>query len=412
MATIESFGTTSLQLVGSNYLVQVGASPALTLLFGGVPVTAGQFGAWAPIGAEQTASGFEVVWQNGSNYVVWNVDSTGVFLSQSALLTSASAELQSLEPGFNQDLNGSGGITPRTVIESSGSTTLANVATAFVLSPTGSSLGPQLRMSGALVVAGQFGAWTPIGAEKMPNGTYLVFWKNGPDQYIAWTVDSGGNYLSQSDVLSGASIGLLSLEPGFNQDLNGSGGITPRSVVESSGSTTLANIATAFVLSPAGSSLGPQLRMSGALVTAGQFGAWTPIGAEQMANGGYQVVWKNGAADQYVVWNTGSFGNWLSQTGMMFGSSATLQLLEAEFNQDLNGVGGITARTVIEFERIDGAGHDYEHLRRVANHQRAGSAAHGVRRGGHGRSVRQLDADRRGAGVERSLSGRLEKRPP
>ena len=80
MATIESFGTTSLQLVGSNYLVQVGASPALTLLFGGVPVTAGQFGAWAPIGAEQTASGFEVVWQNGSNYVVWNVDSRGVFL--------------------------------------------------------------------------------------------------------------------------------------------------------------------------------------------------------------------------------------------------------------------------------------------------------------------------------------------
>ena len=25
---------------------------------------------------------------------------------------------------------------------------------------------------------------------------------------------------------------------------------------------------------------------------------------------GYQVVWKNGGADQYVVWNLDSNGNW------------------------------------------------------------------------------------------------------
>ena len=36
-----------------------------------------------------------------------------------------------------------------------------------MLSPTGSSLGPQIRTSGALVTVGQNGAWTPIAAEQV-----------------------------------------------------------------------------------------------------------------------------------------------------------------------------------------------------------------------------------------------------
>ena len=43
-------------------------------------------------------------------------------------------------------------------------------------------------------------------------------------------------------------------------------------------------------------------------MTEGQFGAWTPVGAEQTA-GGYQVAWKHGSDDQYFVWNTDSNGN-------------------------------------------------------------------------------------------------------
>ena len=64
---------------------------------------------------------------------------------------------------------------------------------------------------------------------------------------------------------------------------------------------------------------------------------------------GYQVAWKNGAADQYLVWNTDSSGNFLSQSAVLSGASTALQVLEPGFNQDFNGVGGITARTVIEF---------------------------------------------------------------
>ena len=135
-------------------------------------------------------------------------------------------------------------------------------------------------MSGAAVTVGQFDTWTPLGAEKTGNG-YLAVWKHGAaDEYTVWTIDGGGNWLSQSAAVSGSSAEIQSLEPGFNQNLNGVGGITTRSVIESFGSTTLATIANVFMLSPTGSSLGPQIRMSGALVTVGQNGAWTPIAAE------------------------------------------------------------------------------------------------------------------------------------
>ena len=67
---------------------------------------------------------------------------------------------------------------------------------------------------------------------------------------------------------------------------------------------------------------------------------WTPIGAEQTATG-YEVAWKVPAADQYIVWNTDSNGNHVSQTAVMSGSSAALESFETSFHQDLNGDGVI-----------------------------------------------------------------------
>ena len=49
-----------------------------------------------------------------------------------------------------------------TVIEARGSTSLTEVGNNFYL---GADPDPQLKYAGAAVVAGQFGAWTPIGAE-------------------------------------------------------------------------------------------------------------------------------------------------------------------------------------------------------------------------------------------------------
>ena len=128
---IEASGATELVQLGVNYLlnpVAGGTGPELT--YGG---TAWVAGAWAPIGVEQTSTGYEVALFNASShlYTVWNTDSSGNVLSASISgATGTSTALESAELSFQQDLNGDGVInTASTVIEASGSmkVTLANV---------------------------------------------------------------------------------------------------------------------------------------------------------------------------------------------------------------------------------------------------------------------------------------------
>ena len=56
---------------------------------------------------------------------------------------------------------------------------------------------------------------------------------------------------------------------------------------------------------------GPALQYQGRAVTPGEFGAVAPVGAVQTVTG-YEVAWKVTGADEYVVWNTGSNGNYTS----------------------------------------------------------------------------------------------------
>ena len=70
---------------------------------------------------------------------------------------------------------------------------------------------------------------------------------------------------------------------------------------------------------------GPSLKFMDAAFEADQFGEWTPIGVEQTA-GGYQVAWKFGDDDQYIVWNTtdanGNFTGQCHERGARCGSDA------------------------------------------------------------------------------------------
>jgi hypothetical protein len=349
---IEALGSTALlEATGSYFLHPVGGSSGPQLSYSGAPVGVGQFGAWAPIGVEQTASGYQVVWHLGDadQYTVWTTDSSGNWLSQGATLSGASPALQSLEPGFQQDLNGDGSIPLPTMIDSSGSTALARIADVYLLYPVDGSSGPHLTYGGASVTAGQFGAWAPIGVEQAAGGYQVVFRLGNADQYTVWTTDGSGNWLSQSPGVSGSDPLVAALEPGFAQDLNGSGAITPTTVVEAEGATSLVGISGNYFLHPDGGSSGPQLRYGGAPVTAGQFGAWAPIGVEQAASG-YQVVFQFGSTDQYTVWTTDGSGNWLSQSPGVVGSDRLVASLEPSFAQDLNGSGAITPTTVVEAE--------------------------------------------------------------
>src|SRR5262249_41911915 len=93
---------------GTNYFLG-GAGPVLQ--FGGSPVWAGEFAGWAPIGADATASGYQVAWYNeaANAYAFWHADSSGVLLSSLPVALAANDPLvRSFENRFHQDLNRDG----------------------------------------------------------------------------------------------------------------------------------------------------------------------------------------------------------------------------------------------------------------------------------------------------------------
>ena len=249
--------------------------------------------------------------------------------------------LQSLTTADKQQLDALGFHTltpPTTVIEAFGSTSLVEVGSYYYLDSISNGSGQELKYGSAPVVAGQFGAWTEIGAEVTGSG-YEVAWKiPGADQYTVWFTDSSGNYVSNAvGSVSGSSAAFESFETSFHQDLNGDGVIGPVvTTIEAVGSTSLVEVGNNFFLNSISSGSGPELKDGGVAVVAGQFGSWTPIGAE-VTGSGYEVAWKVPGADQYIVWFTDSSGNFVSNASdIVSGRSAVFESFETSFHQDLN----------------------------------------------------------------------------
>ena len=222
------------------------------------------------------------------------------------------------------------------------STSLSEVANQYFYLKTSSGSGAALKYNGASVAAGEFGSWTPIGAIQTVSG-YDVAWKNtGSGQYTVWTTDSNGNYTGNATggSVSGTSSALESMELMFQQDLNNDGVIGPtQKVIQTDGSTSLSEVANLYFYLEGSGRTGPALKYSGANVTAGEFGGWTPIGATQTASG-YDVAWKNTGTGQYTVWTTDTNGNYAGNAiGAVSGTSSALESLEVIFGQDLNGDG-------------------------------------------------------------------------
>jgi serralysin len=118
-------------------------------------------------------------------------------------------------------------------------------------------------------------------------------------------------------------------------------------VIEAFGSTELVQVGNNYFLDSISTGSGPELKYNGASVLAGQFGGWTPIGAEQTATG-YEVAWKVAGVDQYSIWSTDSNGNYISNLiGGVSGTSTSFESFEPSFHQDLNGDGviGVPAAT-------------------------------------------------------------------
>ena len=351
-----SFGSTSLATIGNNYfLYAAGGTTGPELQIDGSPVTSGDYGSCAPIGAVKTASGYDVAWKiaGADGYTVWSTDNSGNYISNIVgLVSGASRSLETLETVFNQDLNGDGviGLNPlviQTDTSSFGSTRLAQIANNYFLYAVGGTTGPELQIDGSPVTSSDYGSCAPIGAVKTASG-YDVAWKIvGADGYTVWSTDNSGNYISNIvGLVSGASQSLETLEPVFNQDLNGDGvtGLNPLVIqtdTSSFGSTSLATIGNNYFLYAAGGTTGPELQIDGSPVTSSDYGSCAPIGAVKTASG-YDVAWKIAGADGYTVWSTDNSGNYISNiVGLVSGASQSLETLEPVFNQDLNGDGVI-----------------------------------------------------------------------
>jgi len=343
---IQTDGTTSLTLSGSNYYLNstvLGIGPALK--YGGAPVTVGEFGSIAPIGAVQTSSGYDVAWQiPGTNqFTFWTTDSNGNYTSNiSGLVSGGSLTSELLETTFGQDFNQDGtiGVTA-SLIQASGSTNLLQIADNYYMYVTGS--GPSLKYGGSPVTVGEFGTIAPIAAIQTGSG-YEVVWKiPGSNQFTFWATDSNGNYTGNlSGLVSGGSLMVESAEATFGHDFNGDGtvGVTA-SLVQTDGATSLLHIADTYFIYVGGT--GPQLKYGGVGVTDGEFGTIAPIGAIQTASG-YDVAWKIPGTSQFTFWTTDANGNYTSNlSGLVDGTSSTVESLEPIFHQDLNGDGTIGA---------------------------------------------------------------------
>ena len=233
VTAIETYGNTSLAVVGNNYGLNPSGGGTGPLLKYGSVITVGQYGAWTFIGAEQISGGYQVALHlpGSDQYTVWNTDTNGNVVSNGTggIVSGASNALKSLEPSFQQDLNGDGviGVAVTTVvIEAYGNTSLTVIGNNYALNPSGGGTGPLLKY-GSTITVGQYGAWTFIGAEQISGGYQVALHLPGSDQYTVWNTDINGNVVSNGTggIVSGSSNALKSLEPSFQQDLNGDGAI-------------------------------------------------------------------------------------------------------------------------------------------------------------------------------------------
>lgn len=333
-------------------------APTAPILTSGVPATsnailvsgAAEAGSAVRLYEGSTLLGTGVAAVSGT----WSITTGSLTAGQhsfTATATDIAGNLSQLSNAFSSAVG--------TVIEAAGTTTLSQVGSNFYLSTAGRSV--LLKNGGTSVVAGQLGAWVPVGAETSSSG-YLVAWKiPSTGQFAIWNTDSNGNFVTNYlNKVSGTDPALESSETLFHQDLNGDGvigipataGTSPTTIVgttiEASGSTSLIAVDKNFLLASMAAGSGPTLKYGGAAVVPGQFGVWTPVAVEQTSTG-YDVAWKISATGEFAVWTTDSNGNYTSNLlNKVSPTDPSLKAVETTFYQDLNGDGVInTSSTVL-----------------------------------------------------------------
>nr|WP_246728920.1 S8 family serine peptidase [Methylosinus sp. RM1] len=328
---IENTGNVALVTVSGYYWLygRDGAGNPTTgpvLRYQGPGVTPGQFPGWSLVAAEQTASGYVTAFRSAdlTSFSIWSVAADGNYVSNVGVAENDPG-LWSYETQLSFDLDGDGKIgapiSPSGVIENTGNVALVTVSGYYWFygrdgagNPT---TGPVLRYQGAGVTPGQFSGWSLAAAEQTASGYVAAFRNADLTSFSIWSVDAGGNYVSNVGVEAN-DPGLWSYETQLGFDLDGDGKIgapvSPSGVVENTGNVALVTVGGYYWLygrDGAGTpTTGPVLRYQGAGVTPGQFPGWSLVGAEATANG-YEVALQS-TEKQFLIWNVDKSGNYRS----------------------------------------------------------------------------------------------------
>ena len=359
---IATNGVTELDAVANQFeLNSPGETTGPFVELNGSPVTNTQFPAgWTPVGAVQTATGYEVAFGDGKgDFVVWNTDGNGNFTSAAtgvSVLLANSNELAGLEANF-----GDGKFTGATVgpakansIADNGTTTLNSVGNLYELTSDATGTGPLLELNGSVVTQGQFPAgWTPVGALWTGDG-YEVAFGDGKGDFVVWNTDANGNFTSAATgatVLPSSSTELAAVEANFGDGTFTGSKVGPAKATSLADNTvtTLNSVGNLYELTSDATGTGPLLEFNGSVVTSGQFGGgspgWTPLAAIQTGNG-YEVAWGDVALNEYTVWNVGLNGNYTSSaTGILSGTTSATELGGIETNFGDGNFAGVPAAT-------------------------------------------------------------------
>jgi hypothetical protein len=284
-------------------------------------------------------------------YIIHNGVAEGtVYSSLSDAINAAQNGDKIVEGQSNNGVISNGAAQTITVIRTdTGSfgvaTTLDQTGNDFFMLAGGVST--EVELSGAPITAGEFGDFNPIAAVETGTGFELMFEDTKTSQFGAWNLDANGSYVSNAfDIVSGTSAALEQAETTFGQDFNGDGvtGVNAKVIRTDTGtfgvSTSLDQIGNNYFVLAGGATSGPEIELSGAPVTAGEFGDFNPIAAVETAGGGYEVIFEDTKTSQFGAWNLDANGNYVSNAfGIVSGASFQLESAEITFNQDFNGDG-------------------------------------------------------------------------
>ena len=171
----------------------------------------GTNGVWKLIGAVQTGNTYEVALQlsGTSEFQVWTINSTGNYVSDIGIVSGTSVALESAETTFNQDLNGDN------VIWSSAAD--ADTKQHRWQRDHHPQQGRQRicdqhwhherrQLSYNNTPLGTNGVWKPIGAVQTGNTYEVALQLSGTSEFQIWTIDSTGNYVSDTGIVLGTSV--------------------------------------------------------------------------------------------------------------------------------------------------------------------------------------------------------------